>query len=260
MSSASAPQPGEPFFAPSLTLMIPAFNEAANLPAVLPPALELCARACRKAEVLVVDDGSSDPTRAVAERIAAGWSHPRVTLRILAHERNRGLTATLRTGFFAAQGEVVTWIPADGQIPIPELEKILRAYRGEELLLSTYRQRPDGIVRAVMSRTVRLLVLLGTGFSDRLEGPYLFKRALLDELDLVCNTSAGSIGLEIAAKTKALGHPLGSVEIECAPRLSGSSKVANLRNITSYLGEIWRIHRSMRSMRSLRSMGQRPRP
>jgi dolichol-phosphate mannosyltransferase len=251
----SAEPPAAPFFTPSLTLMIPAFNEAQNLPHVLPPALELCARACTEAEVLVVDDGSSDDTRAVAERVAASWQHPSVTLRILAHERNRGLTATLRTGFFAARTEVVTWIPADGQIPIPELEKILRAYRGEELLLSTYRQRPDGLTRAVMSRTVRILVQLATGFSDRLEGPYLFKRALLDELNLVCNTSAGSIGLEIAAKTKALGHTTGSVEIECAPRLSGQSKVANLRNIVSYLGEIWRIHLAMRS---LPARGRRP--
>lgn len=251
----STANPAERFFAPALSLVIPAFNEAQNLPHVLPPALQLCARVCQRAEVVVVNDGSRDDTRAVLERLQqelASTLPAHVTLRVITHERNQGLTATLRTGFFAAQGEVVTWIPADGQTPISELEKILRAYRGEELLLSTYRHRPDGLARTVMSRTVRLLVFLATGFTHRLEGPYLFKRALLDELQLVARTSAGSIGLEIGAKAQALRRSIGSVEIECAERLSGQSKVANLRNITSYLGEVWRIGQSTRAMQAAR--------
>jgi hypothetical protein len=85
-----------------------------------------------------------------------------------------------------------------------------------------------------MSKTVRLLVRAATGFADRLEGPYLFRRALIDELNLVCTRSAGSIGLEIAAKSRSLGKRIGSTEIECLPRLSGHSKVADLRNIVTY--------------------------
>ena len=117
------------------------------------------------------------------------------------------------------------------------------------MLLSTYRHRPDVVVLAVMSTTVPLLVQSGTGFAERLEGPYLFRCSLLDGLHLVSRTSAGSIGLEIAAKAKRLGKRIGSTEIECAQRLAGTSKVANLSNIVSYLGEIWRIRQSMQSMR-----------
>ena len=247
MPAPTSPAPAPPF-APSLTLVIPAFNEAENLPAVLPAALAFARERCRDCRVLLVDDGSRDGTAEVARSLAPGDAQ----LRVISHEQNRGLTQTLRTGFFAADTEYVVWIPADGQIPLSELDKILVACRGEDLVLSTYRHRPDGVVRAVMSRTVRILVYLATNFSDRLEGPYLFKRALLDELDLVARTSAGSIGLEIAAKARALGKQIGTTEIECAPRLAGQSKVANLRNITSYLGEIWRIGVSMRSMPNVR--------
>ena len=231
-------------FAPSLTLVIPAYNEADNLPRVLPEAVRFCQTACRDAVVLVVDDGSRDATADVLADIERSLG-PGAPLRIIRHPQNRGLTATLRTGFFAAHSECVTWIPADGQIPLAELQKILLAYRGEDLFLSTYRHRPDGVVRMVMSRTVRLLVRLATGFADRIEGPYLFRRDLLPELHLVAKTSAGSIGLEMAAKAVKLKKRIGSTEIECAPRLSGHSKVANLRNIASYLGEIWRIRQSM---------------
>ncbi len=244
--SNSVPDPGTRF-APSLTLVIPAYNEAENLPRVLPEAVQFCQTACRNAVVLVVNDGSTDDTAQVLADLA-GRLGDQAPLRIIHHPRNQGLTATLRTGFFAAETECVTWIPADGQIPLSELAKILRAYRGEDLFLSTYRHRPDGVVRMVMSRTVRLLVRLATGFGDRLEGPYLFRRDLLPDLHLVARTSAGSIGLEMAAKALRLRKRIGSTEIECAPRLSGQSKVANLRNITSYLGEIWRIRQSMQQM------------
>ena len=137
-------------------------------------------------------------------------------------------------------------MPADGQIPAGEMGKILAAWDGHDLVLSTYRQRPDGWRRAALSRGLRVLMWLLIGFRDRSDGTYLMRRAMLDGLDLVARTSAGSIGFEIGAKARAGGLRIGSTEIECAPRLSGQSKVANARNIAAYLGELWRIRRSMR--------------
>jgi len=229
-------------FAPPLTVVVPAYNERENLPRVLGELTDWLDRNARDFEVLVVDDGSRDGTREVVK----SGGH----VRVIAHEVNRGLTATLRTGFFAADRQFVTWVPADGQIAAPELGKILDAWNDHDLVLSTYEHRPDGWQRALMSRTLRLMLRVMTGLEDRLEGTYLIRRALLDELDLVARTSAGSIGFEIAAKMRALGLRIGTTEIACAPRLSGSSKVANARNVTAYLGELWRIRRSLKRLRA----------
>jgi len=232
-------------FAPSLTIVIPAYNERDNLPRVIGDALAFARSACRAFEVLVIDDGSSDGSAAVLADLAR--ANPE--LRVVTHERNRGLTAALRTGFYGAAREFVTWIPADGQIPPAELGKILDAWDGHDLVLSTYRQRPDGVVRLVMSRGLRLMLFAITGLRDRLEGVYLFRRALLDELQLVSDRSAGSIGFEIAVKARRLHKRVGSTEIECAPRLSGRSKVANARNIAQSVGELWRIRRSLHRLK-----------
>lgn len=226
-------------FAPSLTIVIPAFNERENLPRVVGEALAFARTSCRACEVLVVDDGSSDGSADVLQTLAAP------ELRIIRHAHNAGLTAALRSGFYGAANEFVTWIPADGQIPLAELAKILDAWRDHDLVLSTYRRRGDGLVRAVMSRGLRLLLRATTGLVDRLEGVYLFRRALLDELDLVAAQSAGAIGFEIAVKARRLGKRIGTTEIECAPRLSGSSKVANARNVAQSFAELWRIRRSL---------------
>src|SRR5207247_5902170 len=99
-------------FAPSLTIVIPAYDERDNLPRVLADALAFARRACARFELLVVDDGSSDGSADVLAAAAAEAPE----LRVIRHERNRGLTAALRTGFFGAAHEYVTWIPADGQI------------------------------------------------------------------------------------------------------------------------------------------------
>lgn len=230
-----------PFQEP-VTVMIPAYNEEKNLPQVLAELVPYLQSNCADAEVLVVDDGSSDQTLAIAQ----AWGAP---VRVLAHGVNQGLTATLRTGFFGAQKKFVTWVPADGQIPAQEMGKLLLAWQNEDLILSTYRHRPDGFLRAFMSKGLRVLLWLLTGFRDRLEGTYLFRRALLEDLKLVATSSAGSIGFEIAVKMRALGKQIGTTEIECLPRLSGSSKVANARNIGAYLAEIMRIRKSLRALK-----------
>jgi glycosyltransferase involved in cell wall biosynthesis len=229
-------------FAPSLTIVIPAFNERENLERVVGDALRFARTSCRACEILVVDDGSSDGSEDVLQKLAAP------ELRILRHAHNAGLSAALRSGFYGAAKDFVTWIPADGQIALTELAKILDVWRDHDLVLSTYRRRGDGITRAVLSRGLRLLLRATTGLVDRLEGVYLFRRALLPELQLVAARSAGAIGFEIAVKARRLGKRIATTEIECAPRLSGRSKVANARNIAQSLGELWRIRRSLRRL------------
>jgi dolichol-phosphate mannosyltransferase len=224
-------------FAPSLTVVIPAYDERDNLSPVLAETLAYLDDAAPRARVLVVDDGSTDGT---GDLVAEGER-----VRLIRHPENRGLTASLRTGFYAADTEFVTWLPADGQIAPAQVGRLLEVWRGEDLVLSTYRHRPDGLWRAAMSRTLRALLALSIGFRDRLEGTYLFRRALLDLFPLVARTSAGSIGFEIGVKTRRAGRAVGTTEIECRPRLSGRSKVANLRNVAATLGELWRIRRSL---------------
>ena len=227
-----------------LSIVMPAYDEAENLPEVASRVLAAAQAACpNRFELVIVDDGSTDGTAAAIS--ALGAAHPEV--RALAHERNRGLTAALRTGYFAARGEYVLFIPADGQIPPEAIASFMAAAPGHDVVLSNYRHRPDGLGRAMLSRGLRVLLRLALGFGDRADGPYLFRRALLDRMTIVAERSAGSIGFEIAAKARRARLAMATIEIDCLPRRSGRSKVANARNIMQYLVEIARIRRSMRS-------------
>lgn len=111
---------------PALSVVIPAFNEAAGLEATLERVCRYLAGRGEPCEVIVVDDGSDDATFAVAcrvaDRVAAGGG-PAV-VRVLRHARRRGKGAAVRTGMLAAAGRRRLMCDADLSADIGQLERL----------------------------------------------------------------------------------------------------------------------------------------
>ena len=107
-----------------LSLVIPAFNEAARLEAYLAEVrVHLDAVYFGRYEVLVVNDGSSDGTAGLVRAAADRWPK----LRLLEHAVNQGKGAAVRTGVLATTGRVVLFADADGATPITEEQKLSAA-------------------------------------------------------------------------------------------------------------------------------------
>ena len=110
----------------SISIVIPAYNEEARLPATLTSVTGyLRSRAYAFAEVVVVDDGSSDGTAEVVERFGA--EHTEV--RLLRNPGNRGKGYSVRHGMLEARGEWVLFSDADLSAPIEELDTLAAAAR-----------------------------------------------------------------------------------------------------------------------------------
>ena len=90
----------------SLSVILPAKNEAHNLQALLPRVQAMLTGVNRDAEIIVIDDGSTDGTRQVCE--AHG-------VRVISHPYSSGNGAAVKTGARAARGEVLAFMDADGQ-------------------------------------------------------------------------------------------------------------------------------------------------
>ncbi len=109
---------------PSISAVVPAYNEAANLPALLQALCQTLAELGPRWEVIVVDDGSHDGTAAA---VRPWLQQPGV--RYLGLSRNFGKEAALSAGLEHAQGEVVVMIDADGQHPLSLLPQMLAGWR-----------------------------------------------------------------------------------------------------------------------------------
>ena len=106
----------------SLSIVLPCLDEAERLPGTLAAYLAHFPPGRAEVELIVVDDGSTDGTTAVADQIAA--ADPRV--RVVRTTRNHGKGYAVRTGVQTAQGELVVFTDADGSYGPEQLERVAK--------------------------------------------------------------------------------------------------------------------------------------
>jgi len=113
----------------SLSIIIPAYNEERRIAAPLRAVLDyLNETAPRRSELLVVDDGSSDATTAVAEEVFRESAHE-TEARVIRYEENRGKGYAVRLGLLAARAPVALFSDADLSTPITETPKLVAPLR-----------------------------------------------------------------------------------------------------------------------------------
>ena len=115
---------------PSLSIVVPAFNEAARLSASLHTMLGYLSQNAAGGELIVVDDGSTDDTAAVAERSLADASG--VSARLIRLEENRGKGYAVRKGLLVARANIVLFSDADLSTPITETSKLIEPIEAGE--------------------------------------------------------------------------------------------------------------------------------
>ena len=126
--------------APSISCVMPAFNEASNLGAVVPNALIALQALSSRIELIVVDDGSQDNTSDVMQRLCA--AHAQVIYIKLS--RNFGKESALTAGLEAARGQVVILMDADGQHPTSLLFRMISKWRqGADVVYAVRKSRDD---------------------------------------------------------------------------------------------------------------------
>jgi polyisoprenyl-phosphate glycosyltransferase len=125
---------------PSISCVIPAYNEARSLGALVPVILTSLQTLSARVEVIVVDDGSRDDTSAVMHDLCAHY--PQVNY--LKLSRNFGKEPALTAGIDAAQGDVVILMDGDGQHPVSLLPEMLAKWRdGSDVVYAVRRTRDD---------------------------------------------------------------------------------------------------------------------
>lgn len=157
--------------APDLTIIIPAYNEETDLPTAIDAALGYLDDRDVSGEVLVVDDGSADDTRGIAERAAQRDDR----VRALGYETNRGKGHAVRYGVARTAGDAIVFLDADLATPVEETDGLLEAIAdGADVVVGTRVhprarvERPQPWLRRFMGSRFRWLArtMLGLRVSD----------------------------------------------------------------------------------------------
>ncbi len=232
MTAATAASPRR-----TISAVLPAYNEAANLERTVTGLAPVLHRVSGGWEILVVDDGSADATAEVAGRLAeARWG-----LRLLRHPRNLGYGAALRTGFAAAGYEWILLFDADGQFLPGEVERLVAAADGADLVAGVRARRADPLHRRAYAGVWRLLMrlVLGIRVRDINCGFKLMRTTLIQRLDL--RAGGALISAELLAKAARAGGRIVEVPVSHVPRVHGQQTGGSPRVLLRAYYELFRL-------------------
>jgi glycosyltransferase involved in cell wall biosynthesis len=139
---------------PGLSIVLPCHNEAENIAAMVREAQATGARVADHHEVIVVDDGSSDDTRAIGQWVAARMP----ALRVVTHDVNRGYGAAVRSGIEAARMPWVFLVDADRQFDLAQLDDFVPSAACNDLVVGRRVHRADPVARRAAARAWNVLV------------------------------------------------------------------------------------------------------
>ncbi|HEX3596807.1 MAG TPA: glycosyltransferase, partial [Polyangiaceae bacterium] len=214
-----------------LSLVVPTYNEAKNLPVLVGQLEALFDPVLGDAyELIVVDDDSADRTWEVA--LALAETHPK--LRVMRRSMERGLSTAVIRGWQVARGEVLAVMDADLQHP-PEVNLALlrEIERGAELAAASRHVEGGGVsdwslARRLLSRGAQvlgLLVLPGVlgRLTDPMSGYFMIRRSKL------ANVKLDPLGYKILIEVVARAKPawIGEVGYVFRERTEGESKVTS---------------------------------
>lgn len=218
----------------SISLAIPAFNEEASLERTVRMYIDALAATASDFEIVLLDDGSTDHTRLIIERLVAG--HPGV-IRSVRHERNQGIAEACEDVQRAAQKEFVLALGADGQYDPEIIPACLAHAETCDVLLCKRKEKHYGFFRAVVSALYRLICRACFGFDlQDPGGAKMIRRTLFDVLPV--RSKSVFREPERAIRAAWNGYRMETVEVTCVPRQAGKARGCNMRLILSAFRDV----------------------
>ncbi|MEJ5258760.1 MAG: glycosyltransferase family 2 protein [Anaerohalosphaeraceae bacterium] len=225
----------------SISVFFPCFNERENLEPLVHQAVQVLDKMGLDYEIIIVDDGSTDGTGALADALAAGNSR----IRVIHHPVNKGYGAALQSGFRAASKELVFYTDGDRQFDLNELPPLLPLIEQYDIV-SCYRlNRQEGWIRRfngfAWTRLVCLLFHLNLKDIDC--SFKLYKRKIFDGMPLV--STGALIDTEVLARAVRKGYTIRQVGVHHYPRRAGKATGAKLRVIARAFYELFKLRKTI---------------
>lgn len=255
---------------PELSIVVPAYNESARIENALERVLSCVQEQGWNAEVLVVDDGSTDNTAAIVQR----WMEKHSNLHLIQNPGNRGKGYSVRNGLLQAAGEIVMFTDADLSAPMEEAERLLAAIRdgadvaiGSRWLDRTRQTIHQPLYRQFFGRCFNWITrtVMGLPFKDTQCGFKAFKRSAAQVIFRLQTIERWGFDPEILFIARKLGYEIREVPVTWGH--DERSRISYLKDGLKMLEEMARIRsnslagrydKAIAEMRDTTSMVTRP--
>lgn len=225
-----------------LSAFFPAYNEEGNVEKMCSSLKTILPQVAEDYEIIIVNDGSKDRTKEIADRLAQGddriWA--------VHHEKNLGYGAAIRSGIKACRKEYLFFTDGDSQFDVSQLSQFAPLISNHDGVIGFRLNRRDPWVRRLNAWAWNQLVrlLFGLKVKDIDCAFKLFGRKVFEGMEL--ESSGAMISTEMLVKIKKRGFDLIETSVLHSPRLTGRQTGANLRVILRAFKELFRFYRQFK--------------
>ena len=222
----------------SLSVFFPCYNEAQNIEPLVDKTKKVLESVVADWEIIIVNDGSSDLTGEIADRLARADSR----IKVVHHARNSGYGMALRSGFIAAEKQYIFYTDGDGQFDVSELPKLLEHISEADIISGYRRNRQDSFIRRLNAKCWGWLVQRMLKFRCRdVDSAFkLYKSEIFERITL--RSTGALIDAEVLARATREGYTIMTVGVTHLPRSAGEQTGAKV-------GVILRAFKELLSLR-----------
>lgn len=224
----------------SITISIPAFNEEQTLEDVVNEALLAVKELTDDYELFLINDGSTDKTKQIMERLVKKNKR----IRVVHHKRNKGFSAVIGEGLKGSSKDLVFLAPADGQFNFNQLKKFVKAIEGHDVAVACRVRNAEPFNRKVQSFVYHISAkLLFNIHLKEFSSVYLWRTTLLKDIKVISSPSSNTAQIELFYKAQRKGARFVQVPISWNLRKGGRPKgVINLRLIITTFREMFKLY------------------
>ena len=222
----------------NISVILPCYNEEKNIAKQISSVNSVLNKITDDYEIIVVNDGSTDDSKALLEQLAQENNK----IKVVSHEKNLCYGATLKDGFKHAIKDLIFYTSMDNQYDFSQINTFLKYIDNNDIVIGYRVKRNDPLHRIFVAKVYNLTIriLFGLAVRDIDCAFKLFKKDVIQNLNIQSRYSF--IDAEILIKAQRAGYPIKELAVKHYPRIWGSSTVG-LKTIFLTLIEMIKVGR-----------------